>query len=153
MIRLLSGDLSLWTNDRNPCGRTYPRLPHGIFGRIDDMFIVRGENVYPSEIDAALNELPHYGGEHRILISREATMDELLLRVESDAATHERGADAILEFRDDVERKLQKVLGLRTIVEVVEPSSIARTDFKARRVIDDRKIFAEMHSQIEKVQS
>ena len=46
------------------------------------MFTIRGENVYPSEIDAALNELPDYGGEHRILISREATMDELLLRVE-----------------------------------------------------------------------
>lgn len=153
MIRLLSGDLSLWTNDSNPCGRTYPCLPHGIFGRIDDMFTVRGENVYPSEIDAALNELPHYGGEHRILISREATMDELLLRVESDVATYKSGADAIAGFRTEVERKLQKVLGLRTIVEVVEPSSIARTDFKARRVIDDRKIFADMQSQIEKAQS
>ena len=40
---------------RTPCGRTYPRLPQGIFGRIDDMFTIRGENVYPSEIDAALN--------------------------------------------------------------------------------------------------
>lgn len=153
MIRLLSGDLSLWTNDGNPCGRTYPRLPHGIFGRIDDMFTVRGENVYPSEIDAALNELPHYGGEHRILISREATMDELLLRVEADVATYERGADAISGFRADVERKLRKVLGLRTIVEVVEPASIPRTDFKARRVIDDRKIFADMQAQIEKARS
>lgn len=151
MIRLLSGDLSLWTNDRNPCGRTYPRLPHGIFGRIDDMFTIRGENVYPSEIDAALNELPHYGGEHRILISREATMDELLLRVEADVATYEKGADGISGFRTEVERRLQRVLGLRTIVEILEPNSIARTDFKARRVIDDRKIFAEMHSQIEKV--
>ena len=58
MIRLVSGDLTLWTDEKNPCGRTYPRLPQGIFGRIDDMFTIRGENVYPSEIDAALNELP-----------------------------------------------------------------------------------------------
>ena len=85
MIRLVSGDLSLWTNEPNPCGRTYPRLPQGIFGRIDDMFTIRGENVYPSEIDAALNELPAYGGEHRIVISREAAMDELMLRVEANA--------------------------------------------------------------------
>jgi len=153
MIRLLSGDLSLWTNDKNPCGRTYPRLPHGIFGRIDDMFTIRGENVYPSEIDAALNELPHYGGEHRVFISREATMDELLLRVESDAATFEKGANAIAGFRAEVERKLRKVLGLRTLVEVVEPNSIARTDFKARRVVDDRKIFVDMHRQLEGVES
>jgi len=52
MIRLLSGDLTLWVDEPNPCGRTYPRLPQGIFGRIDDMFTIRGENIYPSEIDA-----------------------------------------------------------------------------------------------------
>jgi len=153
MIRLLSGDLTLWTNDENPCGRTYPRLPQGIFGRIDDMFTIRGENVYPSEIDAALNELPHYGGEHRILISREAAMDELLLRVEPDQAIHQRGAEAISAFGAEVERKLKKLLGLRTIVEVVEPNSITRTDFKARRVIDDRKIFADLLAQTERARS
>jgi phenylacetate-CoA ligase len=149
MIRLASGDLTLWTNEANPCGRTYPRLPHGIFGRIDDMFTVRGENVYPSEIDAALNELAHYGGEHRIIISRDAAMDELLLRVEADAASFAKGREEIARFAAQVERKLQKVLGLRTVVEVVEPNSIPRTDFKARRVIDDRAVFREMHAQIE----
>lgn len=150
MIRLLSGDLSLWTNDENPCGRTYPRLPQGIFGRIDDMFTIRGENVYPSEIDAALNELPHYGGEHRIIISRQSAMDELLLRVESDAATYARGADEIMRFGTAVERKLRSVLALRTIVEVAAPNSIPRTDFKARRVIDDRNMFADRLAQMER---
>jgi phenylacetate-CoA ligase len=153
MIRLVSGDLSVWTDEKNPCGRTYPRLPLGIFGRIDDMFTIRGENVYPSEIDAALNELPQYGGEHRILISRESTMDELLLRVEADAPTYQKGSDAISAFRAEVERKLQKMLGLRTAVEIVEPGSIARTDFKARRVIDDRKVFADMQAQMERARS
>src|SRR3990170_8760356 len=121
MIRMVSGDLSLWTNDPNPCGRTYPRLPHGIFGRIDDMFTIRGENVYPSEIDAALNELKQYGGEHRIVITREAAMDELLLRVEPDADTFTQGADALARFRAQVAAKVQKVLGLRAVIEVVEP--------------------------------
>ncbi len=151
MIRLVSGDLSLWSDEPNPCGRTYPRLPQGIFGRIDDMFTIRGENVYPSEIDAALNELPNYGGEHRIVISRAATMDELLLRVEADSATFERGESE--RFRAEIERKLQKVLGLRTLVEVVKPNSIPRTDFKARRVVDDRAVFREMHAQIEGAKS
>jgi len=149
MIRLVSGDLTLWSNEPNPCGRTYPRLPHGIFGRIDDMFTIRGENVYPSEIDAALNELSHYGGEHRIVISREAAMDELMLRVEPDAETFGKGEAAIAAFRSEVDRKLQKILGLRTRVEIVAPNSIPRTDFKARRVIDDRAVFQEMHKQIE----
>ncbi len=149
MIRLLSGDLTLWTNEPNPCGRTYPRLPQGIFGRIDDMFTIRGENVYPSEIDKALNELAHYGGEHRIVITRASAMDELLLRVESDAATYASGATAIAAFRQEVERKLQKMLGLRSLVEVVAPGLLPRTDFKARRVIDDRAVFRELHAQIE----
>jgi phenylacetate-CoA ligase len=149
MIRLVSGDLTLWTSGPNPCGRTYPRLPHGIFGRIDDMFTIRGENVYPSEIDAALNELSRYGGEHRIVISRQAAMDELLLRVEADAATYTKGSGEIARFRGEIERKMQTMLGLRTLVEVVEPHSLPRTDFKARRVIDDRTVFREMQQQIE----
>lgn len=149
MIRLVSGDLSLWTNDANPCGRTYPRLPQGIFGRIDDMFTIRGENVYPSEIDAALNEIPSYGGEHRIIISRQSAMDELLLQIEVNAAACAKGNDEIARFRADVEHKMQTMLGLRTRIEVVKPNSIPRTDFKARRVIDDRQVFRDMQAQIE----
>jgi phenylacetate-CoA ligase len=148
MIRLLSGDLTLWVDEPNPCGRTYPRLPQGIFGRIDDMFTIRGENIYPSEIDAALNQLAHYGGEHRIVITRDAAMDELLLRVEADEPTHRAGAEAVEGFRAEVARKLQTVLGVRTRVEVVAPHSITRTDFKARRVIDDREVFRELNDQL-----
>lgn len=151
MIRLASGDLTLWTDQPNPCGRTYPRLPKGIFGRIDDQLTIRGENVYPSEIDSALNELPHYGGEHRIIISREAAMDELLLRVEPDVETH-ADHQAVSDFRAQVRRQLDKVLGVRTVVEIVEPGSIPRTDFKARRVIDDRAVFREMAAQMEAAQ-
>ena len=92
MIRLVSGDLTLWENGPNPCGRTYPRLPQGIFGRIDDMFTIRGENVYPSEVDAVLNQIPGYGGEHRIVITREGAMDELVVRVEIAPEHDARGA-------------------------------------------------------------
>jgi phenylacetate-CoA ligase len=132
MIRLLSGDLTLWTNDDNPCGRTYPRLPHGVFGRIDDMFTIRGKNIYPSEIDAALNQVAGYGGEHRIVITRAAAMDELLLRVEPSEAIHRAGSAARERFRAEAAHKLLTVLGVRAKVELVEPNTIVRTDFKAR---------------------
>jgi phenylacetate-CoA ligase len=144
MIRLASGDLTLWTDEPNPCGRTYPRLPNGIFGRIDDMFTIRGENVYPSEIEAALAETPGYGGEHQIVITREAAMDELLLRIESDL----EGAEAIAGFRTEASHRIQKLLGLRTKAEIVPKGTLPRTDFKARRVIDDRAVFREMYAQI-----
>jgi phenylacetate-CoA ligase len=146
MIRLMSGDLTLWTNAATPCGRTYPRLPQGIFGRIDDMFTIRGENVYPSEVDAVVNSLDGYGGEHRIVITREGAMDELLIRIEATAATH--AADAGSALRDAAAKALQKMLGLRAKVEVVAPGTFPRTDFKARRVVDDRDVFREMQARI-----
>jgi len=101
MIRLLSGDLTLWEDGPNPCGRTYPRLPQGIFGRIDDMFTIRGENVYPSEVDAVMNQLAGYGGEHRIVITREGSMDELMVRVEAIAEASAGGEAAMRVIRDD----------------------------------------------------
>jgi phenylacetate-CoA ligase len=141
MIRLLSGDLTQWEQGPNPCGRTYPHLPHGIFGRIDDMFTIRGENVYPSEVDAVLNDIAGYGGEHRIVISREKTMDELLIRVEAKSGVQQQGESAVTAFRNEIANKMHKMLGIRASVEIVPENSIPRTDFKAKRVIDDREVF------------
>ncbi len=148
MIRLVSGDLTRWTNDAAPCGRTYPRLPDGIFGRIDDMFTIRGENVYPSEIDAALHQVPGYGGEHRIVITRAAAMDELMLRVEASPETEQQGPEAIQTFKDTVAKRIHTMLGLRAGVDIVASGSIPRTDFKARRVVDDREVFRELNLRL-----
>ncbi len=148
MIRLVSGDLTLWENAPNPCGRTYPRLPQGVFGRIDDMFTIRGENVYPSEVDAVVNQLVGYGGEHRIVISREGTMDELVIRIEAAANVDAAGDAAMRALRDEASRQLQKMLGLRAKVEIVTPGTFPRTDFKARRVIDDREVFRELNARL-----
>ncbi len=147
MIRLLSGDLTLWEDGPTPCGRSYPRLPQGVFGRIDDMFTIRGENVYPSEVDAVMNQLQGYGGEHRIVISREGAMDELLIRIEVSGEALAAGPESL---RERAARQLQKMLGLRAKVEIVVPGTFPRTDFKARRVIDDREMFREMHERLEK---
>ncbi|MEX1074798.1 MAG: phenylacetate--CoA ligase family protein [Burkholderiales bacterium] len=148
MIRLLSGDLTLWVNEANPCGRTYPRLPHGIFGRIDDTITIRGENVYPSEIDAVVNQLADYGGEHRVVITRQSSMDELLVRIEAAHGVFERGAEAPVAMRSEAGARLLKVLGLRALVEIVPPGTFPRTDFKARRVVDDREVFREMRERL-----
>ena len=148
MIRLVSGDLTQWVDGPAPCGRTYPRLPQGIFGRIDDMFTIRGENVYPSEVDAAVNELAGYGGEHRIVITRDGAMDELLIRLEAAPDVHAAGSDALRALAAAAAQKLQRMLALRAKVEVVEPGTFPRTDFKARRVVDDREVFRELHARL-----
>ncbi|MDA0261817.1 MAG: phenylacetate--CoA ligase family protein, partial [Proteobacteria bacterium] len=150
---LVSGDLTSWESGPGACGRTYPLLPLGIFGRIDDMFTIRGENIYPSEIDAAINQLPDYGGEHQIVISRESAMDELLLKVEAAPEIYQAGDGALGAFQQATAQKMNQVLGLRARVEIVPHGSLPRTDFKARRVIDDRDVFREMQAEIDRRQT
>ncbi len=148
MIRLMSGDLTRWENGPTPCGRTYPHLPDGVFGRIDDSFTIRGENIYPSEIDSALNQIEGYGGEHRIIITRDAAMDELNIRVEAADELSAKGEAAVNGFRDALRDEFTRMLGIRTQVEIVPEHSIERTDFKARRVIDDREVFREFGTKL-----
>jgi phenylacetate-CoA ligase len=141
MVRLLSGDLTRWEAGPSPCGRTYPYLPKGIYGRIDEMFTIRGENVYPSAIDEVVTALAGYGGEHRIVITREEAMDELAVRLEFDAATKSAGEHAIEALRRRAEERLRTVLGVGARVSLVPPGTLERTEFKARRVIDDRDLW------------
>jgi phenylacetate-CoA ligase len=139
MIRLVSGDLTRWVNDACPCGRTYPRLPHGIYGRLDDMFIVRGENVYPAAIEDTLRAIEGFGGEFRVIISRRQTMDELLIRAEHAAGCSDEASKKRL--RATMQERLRARLGIHPIIELVPEGSIPRTEFKARRIIDDRELY------------
>ena len=100
MIRLASGDLTSWELADNPCGRTYPRFPRGVYGRIDDMLTIRGENVYPTEIDDTLRRIEEYGGEHRIIVTRTGSMDEMLVRVEHHSP--QVSAEVAEAFREDI---------------------------------------------------
>jgi phenylacetate-coenzyme A ligase PaaK-like adenylate-forming protein len=136
MIRLLSGDRTMWTDEPCPCGRTYPRLPRGIYGRIDDMFIVRGENIYPSAIEEVLRAVPGFGGEFRIIVSRKERMDELLVRAEYATQVTDLAA-----FEKTLRERLQAKCGVRPRLELVPAGTIPRTEFKARRVIDDRDLY------------
>lgn len=143
MIRFWAGDISLWVNDPCPCGRTYPRLPKGVYGRADDMFVVRGENVYPSAIEDVIRGIDGFGDEFRIVITREKTMDELIVQAE-----YLPGADpaSIPSLKKNLEDRL-KARGLRTVVQMMEPNSLERTEFKAKRVIDERKLYDEVKDQ------
>ena len=143
MIRFWAGDISQWVDDPCPCGRTYPRLPKGVYGRADDMFIVRGENVYPSAIENVIRGIEGFGDEFRIIITREKTMDEMIVQAEyvkgTDSATLDR-------LKKQLENELKKQ-GLRSIVQLVEPGVLERTEFKARRIIDKRTLYDEIAAQ------
>jgi phenylacetate-CoA ligase len=139
MIRLVSGDRTRWTDAPCPCGRTYPRLPDGLYGRIDDMFIVRGENIYPSAIEDTLRAIPGFGGEFRVIISRREAMDELLIRAEY--ATDHGASEAQMKLHTLMRERLRARLGVHPVIELVPQGALPRTEFKARRVIDDRDLY------------
>lgn len=141
MIRLLSNDLTRWEEPSADRGRTYPFLPRGIYGRIDDMFVVRGENIFPSAIDDVAMSDPDYGGEHRIVVSRDGAMDALAVQVE-----HRPGLAAADRpgWARRLSDRLRTVLGVGADVVAVPPGTFERTEFKARRVIDDRGLLREI---------
>ena len=139
MIRLVSGDRTRWVDNPCPCGRTYPRLPHGLYGRFDDMLIVRGENIYPSAIEDTLRAIDGFGGEFRVIVSRREAMDELLVRAEHALAW---GEPVRLEaLRATMRERLRARLGVHPVLELVPQGTLPRTEFKARRVIDDRDLY------------
>jgi phenylacetate-CoA ligase len=143
MIRLVSGDRARWVNDPCPCGRTYPRLPRGLYGRFDDMVVVRGENVYPSAIEDTLRAIEGFGGEFRVVVSRREAMDDLLIQAEF-AADHADRREALARAMTE---RLRARLGLHPRLELLPAGTLPRTEFKARRVIDDRDLYRSLRER------
>lgn len=139
MIRFFSGDESHMSHEPCPCGRTYPRLPAGVYGRVDDMLLIRGANVYPSQVQRALLEVPGTGVEFNIVLERDGAMDRATVRVEHDPTL---AAGATAEFKADlterIKRKLKSETNVTFAVEVLPPDTLQRFESKAKRVVDLR---------------
>lgn len=133
MIRFWVGDETYVAHEPCACGRTYPRMPEGLLGRIDDMLIVRGLNVYPSNIENVLRNIPGIGLEFRIVLTKRNAMDELTVVVEREDKAP--GGD---DLRMCVTKEIRRNIHLRCEVDVVKPNTLERTTFKAKRVIDRR---------------
>lgn len=137
MIRFAPGDEAYLTHDPCPCGRTYPRLPEGVLGRLDDMLVVRGANIFPSAIETGLRSVPGFGPEFTIHVFKKGALDEIVVRAECDPAT---AADAALrqQAQTEGEARLKSLTGIRIPIELLEPGTLPSTVFKARRVVDER---------------
>jgi phenylacetate-coenzyme A ligase PaaK-like adenylate-forming protein len=101
---------------------------------------VRGENVYPSAIENAIRSIDGFGDEFRIVITREKTMDELIVQAEPVPGTDN---ESTLKLAGMLETAL-KTKGLRTLVRMQPPGTLERTEFKAKRIIDQRDLYDEM---------
>ena len=142
MIRYWSGDITRWEMLDCPCGRTYPTLPRGIYGRADDMIIVRGQNVFPSHIEDILRGTPEFGGEFRLVLERErGQLDRLTVQTEVKPeiyAAAEQGPDYLQRLEEEFAGRLRRALGVSLSVELKPFGEFERTQFKARRVLDRR---------------
>lgn len=125
-LRYRTGDLVRHGGYDCPCGRTFLHLPGGVLGRVDDMLIVRGVNVYPSALADVLHRFPEVA-EYRVIVTKEGAMDEIALLVECPPA-----------MIADIQEELRVALNLRIPIEAVEPGTLPRFELKARRV-DDRR--------------
>jgi phenylacetate-CoA ligase len=138
MIRLWSGDISYWESHEETdcdCGRTYPTMPKGVYGRVDDMLVVRGKNIFPSQIEDQLHALSEFGDEFRIVVEQEGALDTLDLVVEQAEDSDKSTA----EFREEVRTSVKSEVGITPNVTVVDMGELERTQFKADRVKDKRE--------------
>ncbi len=137
MIRFAPGDESYVSFGPCPCGRTYPRMPEGVLGRLDDMLVIRGANLFPSTIETGLRQVPGLGAEFRILVSKNGALDEVHVEVER-AADSGLSSDAVNELTSATEGALRRIAGIRIGVTVLDPGALPAVTFKARRVVDSR---------------
>ncbi len=136
LIRYITYDISKITKEKCACGRTCCRMAK-VSGRADDMLIVRGINVFPSQIESALMEIPGMAGYYQIIIDRDI-IDSLLVQVELTEKTFSDKMSVLEKFQKEIETKLYNVLQVKANVELVGPGTLPRTEGKAKHVIDKR---------------
>lgn len=140
LIRWRTGDITYMESDRCGCGRTHPRIMR-ILGRTDDMLIVRGVNVFPSQIEHVLLQIPEVGEHYMIILDRrEDGLDEMTIQVELSERVPIDTTSDILKLEKKISERLKSVLNVWAEVEVVNPGTLQRFEGKAKRVIDRRKI-------------
>lgn len=139
VVRYRTRDISRLTLAPCPCGRTTARHAR-VFGRTDDMLIIRGVNVFPSQIEEVLLQVegsePHY----QIVVQRDGAMDDIEVLVEVSPKTFSDGARKLFALRERVEHRLEAVLGIGVRVKLMEPGSVERSMGKAKRVVDKRTL-------------
>jgi phenylacetate-CoA ligase len=137
MIRYRIGDITSMDDGICACGRTHPRIQR-IQGRVDDMLIIRGINVFPSQIEYALMGIPEVGQHFQIVVDRKGALDDLLVRVELAKGSFSDKINDLMHVRQMVEHRLKNSLNVNVDVELVEPGSLPRFEGKSKKVIDKR---------------
>jgi phenylacetate-CoA ligase len=139
LLRFRTRDLTSLNYEVCECGRTSVRMGR-ILGRSDDMLIIRGVNVFPSQVEAVICEMPELEPHYFIEVDRVNNLDTFEVRVEVKEEFYSDDMNSLLGLRKRIGHRLQSVIGLQPDVKLVEPRSIERSQGKAKRVNDKRKL-------------
>lgn len=137
LLRYRTKDLTALMPGTCPCGRTSVRFTR-ILGRSDDMLIIRGINVFPSQVESVILEMPEFAPQYMLVVDRKNNLDTLEVQVElrPDCLSDELGQ--MIELRNRLAARLKSVLSISADVKLMEPNSIPRSEGKSKRVIDKR---------------
>lgn len=138
LIRYRTRDLTRLRYERCRCGRTTVRMEKCL-GRSDDMLIIRGVNLFPSQVESVLLEMSEIKPHYMLIVDRVNNLDTLELQVEVDEAFFQDKISQLETLRQKIRTNLESTLGLGIKVNLVEPKTIERSEGKAKRVIDKRK--------------
>ncbi|HOV84481.1 MAG TPA: phenylacetate--CoA ligase [Paludibacteraceae bacterium] len=138
LLRYNTRDLSILNHEKCECGRTLVRMKK-ITGRSDDMLIIRGVNLFPSQIEQVLLEMCETSAHYLLYVDRKDNLDYLELKVELDESKMVETIRELESLSKKIEHSLHSAIGLSIKVTLVEPRSIPRSEGKAVRVIDNRK--------------
>lgn len=139
LIRYRIGDLTIMNSEPCECGRTHPRIMR-ILGRTDDMLIIRGINVFPSQVESVLMDIPEVGDHWEILVDRKGPLDMMTVKVELTQAGFSDKIGDLMKLKKKISKELKGVLNIAAEVDLVEPGTIPRSMGKAKRVTDNRKV-------------
>lgn len=137
LLRYRTKDLCSLTYEPCACGRTNVRMSR-IVGRSDDMLIIRGVNVFPSQIESLLLEVQGVSPHYQLILTRENNLDYVEVQVELDGAMFSDAIKDLQQREQRIQKGIKEFLGVTTKVRLVEPHSIPRSEGKAVRVIDRR---------------
>ena len=139
LLRYRTKDLCSIMEGECPCGRTNVRISR-IMGRSDDMLIIRGINVFPSQVESVILDMPEFEPHYQLIVDRVNNLDTLQVLVEVRKEYLSDEISRMLALKKRLADKLKSVLTVGADVKLVEPNTIARSDGKSKRVIDKRKI-------------
>ncbi|MBC7076558.1 MAG: phenylacetate--CoA ligase [Syntrophomonadaceae bacterium] len=139
LIRYRTRDLTILNRTRCECGRTHARIQK-VLGRSDDMVIIRGVNVFPSTVESVLLDIPGVEPHYLLIVDRKNNLDELEVQVEVSESIFSDEIRKLEELGNLITKELEGNLGVGVKVRLVEPKALERSEGKAKRVIDKRKI-------------